>query len=159
MGLSYLPTQDAEEWRKVLADPEKQWRTGYSARALAYCWQEANDFPPEVVSLFSSTGYAAFQDIELLVAFPEYQVALPGGSRPSQNDLFILAKAQGQLISITIEGKVSEPFGPTVAEWGKVNSRGREIRLTYLLEKLGLRQPLPPTIRYQLLHRAVSAVI
>jgi hypothetical protein len=55
-----------------------------------------------------------FHDINILLAFPEYKVPLPGGTRPLQNDVFVLAKGGDQLISIMIEGKVSEPFGELV---------------------------------------------
>jgi hypothetical protein len=37
-----------EDWRQLLAKPNGHWKTGCSAKALAYCWQEAKDFPPEV---------------------------------------------------------------------------------------------------------------
>lgn len=45
-------------------------------------------------------------------AFPEHQVPLLGGSRPSQTDLFVVAQSPGELVSIAVEGKVREPFGP-----------------------------------------------
>jgi len=38
----YIPTTKPEDWQSLLADPEKHWRKGYSAKALAYCWQEAD---------------------------------------------------------------------------------------------------------------------
>jgi hypothetical protein len=42
------------------------------------------------------------------------------GSKPSQNDIFILARSDTDLVSIAVEGKVDEPFGgmvrATVAE-------------------------------------------
>ncbi|GHO82512.1 DUF6946 family protein [Dictyobacter formicarum] len=31
----YPPTVGPQNWQKLLADPEKQWRTGYSARTIA----------------------------------------------------------------------------------------------------------------------------
>jgi hypothetical protein len=155
----FVPTTGAEDWKQLLADPEKQWRTGYSAKSLAYCWEDAGGFPPEVYRLFLDSEISSFQDIELVLAFPEYQVSLPGGRRPSQNDIFVLAKAQGQLIAITAEGKASEPFGPTLEEWQTIKSKGRSQRLRYLQEQLGLTRELPSHIRYQLLHRTVSALI
>ncbi|MFA7012304.1 MAG: hypothetical protein WC202_05045, partial [Desulfobacterales bacterium] len=51
---------------------------------------------------------------------PEHKVPLPGGSRSSQNDIWVLARSKGQLISIAVEGKVSETFGPTVQECGRI---------------------------------------
>ena len=49
MNKRYLPTVGPQDWQKLLADPEKQWRTGYSARTIAYAWEAAKGhFPPEV---------------------------------------------------------------------------------------------------------------
>jgi hypothetical protein len=156
----FIPARKPEDWKSLLAEPDKQWKTGYSAKALAYCWQEANDFPKCVREVFKKSEIALFQNMELLLAFPEYQVILPGGARPSQNDIFILAKGNDQLVSIMVEGKVSEPFGDTIAEWKKDNSKGKEKRLKFLLEELGLEENEQiGAIRYQLLHRTASAII
>lgn len=154
MSRIYIPTSSAEQWAQFLAEPVKHWRQGYSARTLAYSWQEADGFPAEVGAVLASLFPAA----ELLLALPEHQVPLPGGSRPSQNDIWVLAKSQGQLVSIAVEGKVSEPFGPTVQEWQAESSPGKAERLSYLLRVLGLSS-VSETMRYQLLHRAASAII
>jgi len=150
----YIPTSSANQWAQFLADPANQWRQGYSARTLAYSWQEASGFPYEVGSVLASQ----FPSAELLLALPEHQVPLPGGSRPSQNDIWVLARSAGDLISIAVEGKVSEPFGPTVQEWQNASSPGKSKRLAYLLSLLGL-SAVPGTTRYQLLHRTASAII
>lgn len=154
MSNIYIPTTSAEQWAQFLAEPVKHWRQGYSARTLAYSWQEASGFPTEVGSVLASQFPAA----ELLLALPEHKVPLPGGSRPSQNDIWVLARAEGKLISIAVEGKVSEPFGPTVQEWQAEPSPGKSERLSYLLSLLGL-SAVPKTLRYQLLHRTASAII
>ncbi len=86
-------------------------------------------------------------------------VPLPGGSRPSQNDIFILAKGGSELVTIMIEGKVSEPFGDTVAEWMKDDGEGKQKRLEFLRNKLQIRDDRIDAIRYQLLHRTASAII
>ncbi len=154
MSKIYIPTSNAEQWKQFLAEPEKHWRQGYSARTLANSWQDADGFPSEVDSVLAST----FPSVELLLALPEHKVPLPGGSRSSQNDIWVLARSKDQLISIAVEGKVSEPFGPTVQEWQAVSSPGKAARLAYLLSSLGL-SAVPDTIRYQLLHRTASAII
>lgn len=160
MNRIFIPANIPEDWKSLLAEPDKQWKTGYSAKALAYCWQEANDFPECVRNVFRKSGIGLFQNIELLLAFPEYKVPLPGGQRPSQNDIFILAKGNNQLVPIMVEGKVSEPFGETVAEWREDSSEGKHVRLKFLLDKLGLKENKQiDTIRYQLLHRTASAII
>jgi len=153
----FIPANNPEDW-KPLVGPEN-WKTGYSAKALAYCWQEANGFPECVRGVFKKSGIRLFQNIELLLAFPEHKVPLPGGRRASQNDIFILAKRNNQLISITVEGKVSEPFDKTIAEWKSVKGKGKEIRLKFLCDKLQLDEGQIDHIRYQLLHRTASAII
>jgi hypothetical protein len=154
LGKIYIPTSNAEQWAQFLAEPVKHWRKGFSARTLAYSWQEAEGFPAEVDSVLSSQ----FPEIELLLAIPEHQVPLPGGSRPSQNDIWALARSEGRLISIAVEGKVSEPFGPTLFEWRAEASTGKSTRFEHLLKLLGLSS-VPDTTRYQLLHRTASAII
>jgi len=149
----YRPVSKAEEWKELLAKPNKHWRSGYSAKALAYCWQEAEEFPLEVKRVFCRSGMDIFKDIEILVAFLEYKVPLPGGRRASQSDIFIIARGNGQLVSVTVEGKVSEPFGDTVAEWRVLPRKGRETKLRYLCNLLELDNSVIGHIRYQLLHR------
>src|SRR5210317_1816022 len=109
-----VPTNGVEGWQMLLADPVKHWKTGYSAKALAYCWEEAQGFPEEVLELFKG---ADLEGVEFLLGIPEHQVPLPGGKTKSQNDVFVLAKSDADLVSIAVEGKVSEPFGPTLGEW------------------------------------------
>jgi len=155
----FRPTRSPEDWRQLLADPVKHWRTGYSAKALAHCWQEAGDFPAEVRDAFRNSGIDVFHNVEMLAAFPEHKVPLPGGRRPSQNDLFVVAKGNGELMSIMVEGKVSEPFGDTVAEWKGAYGKGKQRRLQYLCDLLELSPAEVDHIRYQLLHRTASAVI
>jgi len=84
---------------------------------------------------------------------------LPGGSRASQNDVWVLGESSAGLISIAVEGKVSEPFGPTVGEWFKNKTTGKEKRLQFLCNELGFDFSPPPKVRYQLLHRTVSAIL
>ncbi len=84
---------------------------------------------------------------------------LPGGSRASQNDLFVLARSPAGPVVIMVEGKVNEPFGPTVGEWLTDASRGKKARLRALMRAVGLTTQPPASIHYQLLHRAASAVI
>jgi len=156
----FIASTQPEDWKHLLADPEKHWRTGFSAKSLAHCWEDTDNFPQEIARLFAESNIPAFQNIEVLLILPEYKVPLPGGrSSPSQNDIFVLAKAQGQLISITVEGKVSEPFDLTLEKWSAKASKGKIRRLAFLKEQLGLSKDLPLHIRYQLLHRTASAVI
>jgi len=156
----FRPTKGPEDWKQLLAEPQKHWKTGFSAKALAYCWEQADGFPESVKTVFRNSGAGLFENVKLVTAFPEYQVPLPPDKgHPSQNDIFVLANGKGQLISIMVEGKVSESFGETVSEWIKDNSKGKQERLNFLLNKLQLKDAQIQAIRYQLLHRTASAII
>jgi len=153
----FVPSKGPDDWRNLLAEPDKHWAHGYSAQALAHCWEEAKGFPLEIRRILSQ--HYALDPIEPLLIFPEWKVGLVGGAHPSQNDVWVLAKSQNGLVSIAVEGKVEEPFGKSLGEWKADASRGKEIRLSYLMEILGLREPIPDSVCYQLLHRTASAVI
>lgn len=155
MGKIYVPSKGPDEWRELLADRDKHWKPKYSAHALAHCWEKANGLPVEISHLFAPQ----FSIVELLLAIPEYKVALPGGGRESQNDLFCLLKADGQLMALMVEGKVDEPFDRSVGDWLVDASPGKRERMSFLCQTLGLSEPVPPDIRYQLLHRTASALI
>ena len=157
MSCIYIPAKNAEDWEQLLADPEKHWKVGYSARTLAYSWLNADGFPDEIKAAFSTNEFLS--DIQLLLATPEHRVPLVGGDKPSQNDIWALARASTGLVSITVEGKVSEPFGPTLSEWLSEGSKGKATRLAFLRRELNLNEALAGTIRYQLIHRTGSAVI
>jgi hypothetical protein len=159
MSKFFIPTNSPEDWKPLLAEPEKHWKTGYSAKSLACCWQQANDFPACVKRVFKNSNISLFRNIKLLAAFPEYKVSLPGGRRASQNDIFIIASGDNRLVSITVEGKVSEPFGETVDNWKLKYGKGKEKRLNFLCSTLGLNTNQMGPIRYQLIHRTVSAML
>jgi hypothetical protein len=161
MSNNCIPFKTPDEWKQLLADPEKHWKPGYSAWATAHSWLAVDGFPPEIEALFSTSALPVFQNVEMLLAIPEHKVLLPPRSgHPSQNDLFVLAKAaDGNLMSIMVEGKVSETFGEKLSEWTMPMTAGKSKRFLFLMDKLGLTEPIPLTIRYQLFHRLVSAII
>lgn len=154
-----LFTTGPHDWQALLADPAKHWRTGYSARTLAHCWEAADGFPQEVAKALSHTTEPLLAGLAPLLAVPEFKVPLPGGVRASQNDLFVLARSLSGPVSIMVEGKVSESFGPTLDEWQQDMSPGKRKRLNFLVQSLGLSEVPGGGIRYQLLHRAASALI
>ena len=157
MSKILIPATGPEDWKQFLAEPEKQWKTGYSARSLAYRWQEADGIPPEIISVLEQVP--SLKGLKTIFAIPEHKVSLPGGARASQNDVWVLGESSSGLVSIAVEGKVSEPFGPTVEEWLEDKTSGKEKRLKFICSELGFDYPPPGKVRYQLLHRTVSAII
>ena len=152
----YFPDGGVAAWKARLAEPDRQWRTGYSACTLAHDWEAADGLPSEVAAVLAAHfGVRP----ELLLALPEHEVALPGGRRNSQSDLFAVLGIGRDTAAMAVEGKVEESFGPTLAEWGPNSTPGRTQRLRFLTELLGLPFDLPGSLRYQLLHRTASAVI
>jgi hypothetical protein len=155
----YVPASSLDDWKMLLADPKLHWKDGYSAKSLALSWYNANGFPPSILEVLHTSKSEAFKDLEFLLAIPEYKVDLPGGARPSQNDLFVLARSPSNLVAIMVEGKAKESFGPLVSEWKLNDTTGKDIRLKYLLELLNITEAQIPDIRYQLLHRTASVII
>ena len=155
----FVPTEGPKSWKALLAEPERHWRDYYSAKSIAESWEEAKGFPQSVKDAFSSSS--VLQDLEFLCGFPEHKVPLPGGNRPSQNDIFVLARnTHNQLVSMTVEGKVSEPFGQYVSDWlGNNPSDRKRKRLQFLAQCLEVELCDLDEIRYQLLHRTASAII
>jgi hypothetical protein len=154
----YHPLASVEDWRLGLADPVKQWRAGFSARTLAHCWSQANSWPVEITALWKTNS--DLKDARPLIMLTEHKVKMPGIGFDSQNDLFVLAKANGALSSVMIEGKVDETFGDTIARWrGSAEfTPNKKVRFEEICALIGLTN-VPDTIRYQLLHRTASAMI
>jgi hypothetical protein len=101
----YIPADSVHDWRRLLAQPH-HWKAGYSAMAIARCWQEADGFPASIADLFDNSGIADLASPELLLALPEHKVPLPPArGRPSQSDVFALARSGTRLVAIAVEGK------------------------------------------------------
>ena len=151
----YIPSPGPDAWKQFLAQPELHWAKGYSARTVANSWEAAGDLPPEIERLLEPV----IGPPQLLLAIPEHKVPLPGGQRESQCDVFALVRGRDGVVACAVEGKVDEPFGPTVGEWLIGASPGKLERLRAICELLGLPQAIAGPIRYQLLHRTAAAVI
>jgi len=157
----YIPTESYENWQRLLAKPDRHWKEGYSAMTVARAWEEAGPigFPPEVSRILGSAGAPELTDLSLLLAVPEFQVELPGGERPSQTDVLAIARGPDGLVTVAVEAKVDETFGPTVAEKQVEPSEGVRERLQFLSDRLEITAPIDGRIRYQLLHRTASALL
>ena len=156
----FVPTQSGSDWQRLLGKPKLHWKMGRSAMSAAACWEEASpNLPSEIRQVLDASNDPALTGLALLVAIPEWEVDLPGGTRSSQTDILALASNTVNLVVIGVEAKVDETFGPTIGEKRVESSTGQSERLTYLEKQLGLAKPLPDSIRYQLLHRSVSALL
>lgn len=125
----------------------------------AACWESADgELPSEVKQIFQTSRQGNLLDLKLLLAIPEWEVELPGGVRPSHTDVMAIASNDEGLVVIGVEAKVDEQFGPTLSEKRAEQSAGQSERIDYLHRALRLNAPLNDEIRYQLLHRTVSAI-
>lgn len=148
--------ENMEDWRRFLADPVKHWKDECSAKELARAWANCDRFPRKVERILSQSGL----ELTPLFGFPEYKIALTGGTRPSQTDLYVLAQdSEGELFPVMVEGKAKETFGPLVSEWKKERSEAGLERLEFLSKELGLAGRDIDSLRYQLLHRTVSVLL
>ncbi|MCE8509904.1 hypothetical protein KBY28_15745 [Ruegeria pomeroyi] len=152
MAKVYVPSTGVEDWKRFLANPETQWQRGYSAMAAALSWEAAQGLPPEISDLVGGSP-------ELLLAIPEHKVALPGGRRDSQCDVFALVRVGDETLAIAVEAKVNEAFGPTIGEGMNNASEGKMERLRFICDLLGLSAPPPDEVRYQLFHRTAAAIL
>ena len=97
----------------------------------------------------------------VLICFPEHRVHLEGGGHPSQNDLWALLRTAAGNTSLAREAKAGEPLDKLVGDWladGVQGSRKPQ-RLAALQSILGISEKDVSGIRYQLLHRAASALL
>lgn len=128
--------------------------------SAAASWEAASDqFPVEIAAALEDAEDPDLENVELLLAVPEWEVPLPGGITTSHTDVLALARNDRGLIVIAIEAKVNEQFGPTVGEKRLGASDGQVKRMAFLEQVLRLVNPAPDALRYQLLHRTASAVL
>jgi hypothetical protein len=162
MNRLYVPTLGPTDWRRLLADPGRQWEPRKSALEMAVCWESARrtprGLPLEVAHAFDATPL--LQGAELILGLPEHQVAFEGGGHSSQNDLWALLRRGEELLSMAVEAKAGEKLDELVKDWlPKDGERSRKPeRLVALQKRLGVTGRDVSEIRYQLLHRTASAL-
>jgi hypothetical protein len=89
----FVPTRSGTDWQPLLAKPKLHWKKGASAMTAAAAWEDAaGQLPNEVGTLLSGTGKEELADLTLLAAFPEWQVALPGGKTTSSTDVMAICR-------------------------------------------------------------------
>lgn len=149
------PLGTPHDARAYLADPIKHWRPDHSALELATIWIGTGDLPFSVRKVLETCD--AYAACSLVEGFFEREVELGTRGRPSQTDLLALVQLPDGYGVIAVEGKAREPFGELVSAWN--DSVGKQARLDDLCEQLGLDSSQVGHLRYQLLHRTVSALI
>lgn len=179
MSKIFIPAESMDHWKLALFGGDekekkrkaarflaevpspKNWEEKHSAMLLARTWLGSRGrFPGSVRRVFEKSDLPVFRKAEMLFALAEYRVPLPPYNRPpSQNDLFVIARGEEGLVTVAVEGKVKEDFDKLVCEKMKRASKGRTERLDFLCRELGLQEDQLSQIRYQLLHRTVSAIL
>lgn len=125
----------------------------------AAAWEAASDhLPSEIASLLSSSREEILLDQQLIVALPEWQVALEGGETTSNTDVLAVCRNDIGLCVVAVEAKVLEAFGPLLSEKRRDASAGQVARLRFLHTLLKI-ELFDDAIRYQLVHRTASAFL
>jgi hypothetical protein len=151
------------DWRRLLADPRKQWVEAKSAYEAAVSWEAARrtprGLPPSLAGVLDSNEH--FRGSSLLLGLPEHQVALQGGGHASQTDFWALISAPIGVVSTAVEAKAGEPFDTTVRKWlaGAKPSSGKPDRLKQLCALLRITESDSMDCRYQLMHRPAAAIL
>ena len=153
-----LPIRAPEDVIPYLGSPT-HWKPCFSAKAIADAWFQG--LPVMVAhTLQERCEDKRFAEFELIDAFLERKTNLGKGSQPSQADVLAILGLTDGLAVMTVEGKVVEAFGKTIAAWGadaKPGS-GKPQLLSRLASTLGLEVSAIGHLRYQLLHRTASAI-
>jgi len=158
-----VPTMGPSDWRRLLANPATQWRQTKSAFEAAVAWEGARGsvrgLPPAVAAVLDAES--AFRESTLLLGIPEHQVELAGGGHASQTDFWALLATQQGVVSVAVEAKAGEPFDRPVAEWlaDASDRSGKPARLKQLCDILEISHQDAQSLRYQLMHRPVSAIL
>jgi hypothetical protein len=134
------------------------WKEGRSAKSLADSWFDADGIPkPVEVLLATSPGLRGAQ---LIDGWLERKTDLQDGcGAPSQTDLLALLSTGDELVVLAVEGKVDESFDRLVSEWLADDSSNKHKRLRRLCNRLGIGEDRSASLRYQLLHRTVAALL
>jgi hypothetical protein len=152
----HVPVIEPEDVIRHLGHQEKHWKAGRSAYALTQLWFRAQQLPDSISSLFAS--HPDFGRAELIDAFFERQVDLGTPGRPSQTDLLAVISLDDRIAIMAVEAKAGEPFGDYVQHWLD-GSQAKFARLSALCATLNISVEVARTLRYQLLHRAASAIL
>ena len=152
MGTSFCRWQ-AGKWRE----------SGYSACELARSWEKGK-FPADVQKVLDAPPALLPKHLVPNYMLVEKPVFLDNHKAPSMTDIMVYCNMQTEEpFVLAVEGKANESFDKTVADWivdGTDTPKStRETRLEFLSDELGVDIPKDSTLRYQLIHRSVSALL
>lgn len=164
----YKKLRNVDDWRG-LAGADK-WVPARSAYELAHCWNQAGGLPMPIKNVLSSSGHDILRGLSIDLCLVEKPVFLDSQIGPSMTDLMGYGRnAQGDAVILAVEGKADEPFASRVSTWllgdksdpsAPAEPRPTRLRrLKFLSKHLSLAIPPDSPLRYQLLHRTVSAVL
>ena len=155
-----VPTESGTDWQRLLGKPKLHWKKGRSAMSAAACWEASHpNLPREISATLDCTDDPSISNLKLLAAVPEWEVELPGGTNASQTDILAITRNQHGLVILGVEAKVDEAFGPRLAKKKCDATKDQLYRIAYLENELGRTTSFDDQIRYQLLHRTVSALL
>lgn len=151
----------AAVWRAGLADPYLHWRRTRSAWEMAVSWESEraseSGLPHEIHAALNA--HPTFRNPRLLLGVVEHRVMLDTLKTPSQNDLWCMLITDEGQVSVAVEAKAGEEFDKRLQDWLASESEGKERRLAFLCRELGVSGVPDQNLRYQLFHRAASAVL
>ncbi len=157
MDQFFVPARTPEDWPQPRANTER--KDGSPADSLALAWQRADGFPAAVQRVLDASGEDALHELEMLAAFPGYELPLLGDDGPSTSDLFVLAKGRRGLVSVMVEGIATGEFGPMVCEWLVEGAKTKMRLLSHLCEVLGADIGEIQSARYRLFLQAAGAIV
>src|SRR5258708_34266471 len=104
-----VPTESGKDWKRLLAKPDLHWKPGQSAMSAAASWEAEGDrLPRELSAAFAASQDPDLANLDLLLAMPEWEIALPGGPTTSHTDVLALARNDRGLVAVAVEAKVDE---------------------------------------------------
>ena len=157
-----------DDWADIVG--RKNWRAKASAYELAHCWHESSGLPTPISTAIQGTGHQVLRGLTVDLCLVEKPVFLDTRIAPSMTDLMGYGRnEQGEEIVIAVEGKADEPFALPVRAWVRGDTLNPPVtatprptrlrRLEFLSKHLAHTISPDSPLRYQLLHRTVSAVL
>ncbi len=161
MVYGYVELKTAADWAQVVG--AKNWKQGYSAYELAQAWASGN-FPAAVQAVLNSVPSPFPKPLTPDYMLVEKPVFLDNHKAPSMTDIMVYCNMKTvEPFVLAVEGKANEAFDKTVADWildGTAAPKPTRVhRLDFLRRELGVDVPEDSTLRYQLIHRSVSALL